>query len=316
MNPCPLCSVGTPQFSCKAALYPGAEREIHECPHCRASYFWPVPSPGEIGKCYPHSYFRDFFKQYWKDYYKGRALIASISRWRVSGSFLDVGCALGTLLYGVQNNSRWKVFGLEYSKAAADMGKKLNTIAIVESGLTEAPWEDARFDYIHANNVLEHEADPLNALRAAARLLNAGGRLHLTVPNGPVDSLPNRILYQRLGRAVRTRHIGHLFFFSRPSLNLLLQRAGLRVLAMRNFHFKTALKARGWTPGAFKEFFEDPAVRSPGAGEENLSLEEYRHFIPRPPPWVLYYLKAQWRRLWRFPRVSAGYDFEILAEKP
>ncbi|MFH1725727.1 MAG: class I SAM-dependent methyltransferase [Elusimicrobiota bacterium] len=297
-------------------LYPGCEREVFSCGECGASYFWPVPSPEDIARCYPPVYFRDFLKQYWKDYYKGRLLAEGLSAWKSRGVFVDVGCALGTMLAGVRDHSGWKVLGLEFARAAAETGKRLNGVEIAQGGLSDAPWPDESVDCVHMNNVLEHEAKPAEALAAASRLLKPGGRLRLSLPNGPLDILPTKTLYRRWGRAVTTRHGGHLFFFSRKALFLLLERAGLRPLSVRNFHLKTALKARGWTPRAYRLFKRAPRPRTaaPQGDEKSLSAEECRRLIPPRPSWRLYGLRARLRRLWRWP-FDWGCDFEVLAEK-
>jgi SAM-dependent methyltransferase len=309
-----LCRSSELAFSCKAVLYPGAERDLFECSRCRSCLFWPIPSPEDIARCYPHAYFQDFLKHYWKDYYKGRALIRSIQRWRPSGVFLDAGCALGTLLAGVRDFSSWKVLGLEYSPIAAEAGRALNKMEIACAGLCQAPYAPESVDYVHANNVLEHEFDPAAALSAAARLLKPGGRLHLVLPNGRVDVLPNQKLYRTYHRAFPTRHSGHLFFYTPEALRLLLERAGLRVRWIKNFHFKTALKAHGLTPGAYKHFFENgtpPATEKTNGG----GLETIKAQIPPRRSWPAFYFTYWTRRLMRLRGLTWGYDFEILAEK-
>lgn len=313
---CLICESDTAQPALPAILYPGKTAEIVGCQRCGAAYYWPVPAPEEIAQCYPHAYFRDFFAQYWKDVYKGRVLGERISAWKKTGSFLDVGCALGTLLVGVRQRSAWSVTGLEYMPYAAQLGSQLNQVAIATGGLLQAPWPEATFDYIYANNVLEHESDPTAAIRKAAALLKPGGRLHLTTPNGPVDLLPNKILHRKLGRAVVTRHSGHLFFLSRSALTTLLEKAGFRVVSFSNFHFKAALKARGWMPGAFRQFLKTNEASASGSSNAALpSLEEARQWIPSQPNWMAYWLKAQWRRFWKWSGLSVGYDFEIIAER-
>jgi SAM-dependent methyltransferase len=310
---CPVCgSAQPPALACRALLHPGNEKDVRRCADCEAAYFFPVPAPQEIAECYPHAYFRDFFKQYWKDYYKGKALAESIVRWKPKGAFLDAGCALGTLLAGFRDASGWSVQGLEYSPAACEMGSAVNGVAIENAGLQNSKLPSAAFDYVHANNVMEHESDPLGALRSAARLLKPSGRLHLVLPNGPKDLLSNRILYARYGKAFRTRHSGHLFYYARKSLEILLQRSGFKLVSMKSFHLKTALKARGWTPKAFKTFFAEERHLADDATA--LPTEAYRQLIPPRPSWPAYLTKYRWRRLWRMPN-DWGYDFEILAEK-
>lgn len=311
---CLVCLEGKPQPACKTLLYPGAPRDIVECPACGASYYQPVPSIEEVTRCYPHAYFTDFFKQYWKDYFKGRLLAEELGEWRPEGTVLDVGCALGTFLAGVRDQGRRKVLGLEYSEPAARAGRELNGVDIAAGGLDSAPWPAASIDLVQINNVLEHEREPAKALASAARLLKPGGRLRLVVPNGPVDLRASADLWRRSGVPVVTRHGGHLFFLSRRALESLLSRSGFKIISMNNFHFKLGAKARGWTPGAYKAFLSEPPAlpKDPSAG---MSVAELKKLIPLEPSWDAYRLKARWRRLWRCPDSEFGYDFEILAEK-
>jgi SAM-dependent methyltransferase len=315
MPGCPVCLEGEPQFAVRAVLYAGRERDISECARCGAAYYFPVPSGEEIGRCYPPVYFEGFFKQYWKDYYKGRAFAERLTAWREEGDFLDVGCALGTMLAGVRDHSRWRVRGIEFSAAAAALGSKLNSLEIKPVPLSAAPFPAASFDFVHINNVLEHESDPRAAMTAAARLLKPGGRLELTVPNGPVDLLPNRTLAAKWGKPVPTRHGGHLFFFPRRALEIMLPACGLRVLSIKAFHLKLGMKARGWLPRSYKQFAKELRPVDVNAPPPSLSLEEGRAQIPQPRNWTMYRLSDRWRRLFRFPNSEFGYDFEVLAEK-
>lgn len=311
---CLLCGDGEPRPSVRALLYPGAERQLVLCPACGSSFYDPVPAPEEVARCYPHAYFTDFFRQYWKDYYKGRLLARDLGAWRPEGTVLDVGCALGTMLAGVRDHSRRRVRGLEYSPAAARAGAEFNKVEIVPGGLLEAPWPDASVDFVNINNVLEHERDPAGALAAAARLLSPGGRLRLVVPNGPVDLRATADLWRRHGRAFPTRHGGHLFFFSARALEALIARAGLRLVSIENFHFKSGAKARGWTRQPYRDFMSPPAPPPAGGGAE-LPLSELKKSIPPPPSWTSYLAKSAWKRIWRAPGLEFGYDFEVTAEK-
>lgn len=312
---CPVCRAGSPVPVCRALLYAGCEREICECAACGAAYYYPVPPVEDVARCYPPAYYGGFFKQYWKDYYKGRALAQRLKSWRETGGFLDVGCALGTMLAGVRDHSGWRASGLEFSRDAAALGRGLNDVEIESAALAEAPWPDATFDYIHINNVLEHERDPRAALAASARMLRPGGRLELTVPNGPVDLLPNKALSRKWGRAVPTRHGGHLFFFPRRALEKLLTDCGFRVISIRAFHLKLGMKARGWLPRSYKNFKKALTPVEPGAAPPPFTLDDGRALIPRAPSWTLYSLSNSWRRFFRFATSDFGYDFEVFAEK-
>ena len=315
MSGCPVCLKGEPVFAVRAVLYAGCERDIHDCRACGAAFYYPVPSGEDIGRCYPPVYFEGFFKQYWKDVYKGRALAERLTAWRPEGDFLDVGCALGTMAAGVRDHSKWRARGIEFSAAAADLGSRLNNLEIKPVPITGAPFPAGSFDFVHINNVLEHESDPRAALIAAARFLKAGGRLELTVPNGPVDLLPNRTLAKKWGHPVPTRHGGHLYFFARRTLEALLPACGLRVISIKSFHLKLGAKARGWLPRSYKQFAKELRPVDLNAPPPAFSLEQGRAQIPAPRSWTMYRLSDRWRRLWRFPNSDFGYDFEVLAEK-
>jgi len=249
--------------------------------------------------------------------------------WRPKGRLLDVGCALGTMLAGARDYSGWSVQGLEFSAEAAGMGSALNNVSIVSSSVAGAPFQEGSFDYINVNNVLEHESDPLAAIKKVSKLLIAGGRLELTVPNGPVDLLPNLTFYRR-GFVVKTRHDGHLFFFRRRTLEWILDNAGFRVISFKNFHFKQGCKSRGWFPNAYRSFLR-PGAFVPESGGEGRSLavrgpeafaatpalilEDYKRLIPPQPDWSVYYARYRLRRLFYASGTDFGCDFKIVAEK-
>jgi len=312
---CPVCLGGPTSFACKALLYAGAERDVHECAACGAAFYSPIPSLADIGRCYPPAYYGGFFKQYWKDFYKGRAIAERLTAWREKGDFLDVGCALGTMAAGVREHSGWTARGLEFTHEAGELGRALNKIEIVSAPIAAAPWPDASFDYVHINNVLEHEYDPRGALQAAARLLKPAGRLELTVPNGPVDFLPNKTLSKKWGKSVPTRHGGHLFFFSRRALEKILTDSGFRVLSIKSFHLKLGAKARGWLPRSYRQFKKPLPPVDANAKPAPFALEQGKALIPPAPSWPLYRLSNNWRRAWRFASSDFGYDFEVMAEK-
>jgi hypothetical protein len=77
-------------------------------------------------------------------------------------------------------------------------------------------------------NVLEHAYDPCAVLAEARRLLGPGGRLTVTVPN--LDSMAFRWLGPAWVGLDLPRHLTH---FTPPTLRRMLERAGLRVIGVR-----------------------------------------------------------------------------------
>jgi len=83
-------------------------------------------------------------------------------------------------------------------------------------------------DVILYQFVLEHLENPEDELRISSRVLSRHGVLALVVPN--MQSVEREIF----GASYRSFRRDHLWLFSPGSLNILLERAGLRMIAMES----------------------------------------------------------------------------------
>jgi ubiquinone/menaquinone biosynthesis C-methylase UbiE len=91
---------------------------------------------------------------------------------------LDVGCGSGRF---VEVMSRWgaSIVGLDYSNAV-DAAKKVTDelgyfAEYVQGDALQLPFADNTFDAVYSIGVLQHTADPLQALREMCRVLKPGG---------------------------------------------------------------------------------------------------------------------------------------------
>ena len=309
---CPLCG-GETGFLCRAALYPGAERDIARCRVCQAAFYSPVPGDAELANCYHKAYYEGFLKKYWKDYYKGLRLGAQLKKIKPRGRYLDVGCALGTMLAGVRDASGWQVAGTEFSGETARAGLEINGVKITAApALSSAGFEPAGFDYIFANNVIEHLPDPCRFLEEAKTLLKPGGFLSLSTPNGLNDIKPNDILWKRKKTVLATRHEGHIWFFFARSLAIIFKKSGFETVRFRGFHFADAFKSRGIWPGALRRF-EKCRNTPPGCREiPAAALTEQKSAIPPKKSRLVDDAFARWRGLFRISGLTFCGDFDIL----
>ena len=103
------------------------------------------------------------------------------------------------------------------------------------AGISPTPFEEAAIEerayhVVVFWHVLEHLDDPLRALRRAARALEEGGRIVISVP--VLDSVQSRLGGDRWFHQDVPRHAVH---FTRTGIVRILERAGLDVVQMRSF---------------------------------------------------------------------------------
>lgn len=145
-------------------------------------------------------------------------------------SLLELGCGEGALGALVKQRQKCRVVGIELDRDASAIARK--KIDDVYTGDVRHLIEvlDERFDCIVASEIVEHVDDPWSLLIELRRLTAPGGRLVISIPNAANASLIGDLLrgrfdYTYIGLACA----GHLRFFTRSSIEDLLDIAGWRV---------------------------------------------------------------------------------------
>jgi SAM-dependent methyltransferase len=168
-----------------------------------------------------------------------RARLQEMGRRVGKGKLLDVGCGLGHFVKYAQDQG-WSAAGLETSPWAARQGAKDNAVVIHQTTLRDAPIAPGSLDVVHANHVVEHMLDPVAELKAAKKLLRAGGLLVIEVPqelSWPLSDRISRWLHPGLRTTQAPSATSHLFFFTARGLAIAAKRAGFtvdRVVATRH----------------------------------------------------------------------------------
>jgi 2-polyprenyl-3-methyl-5-hydroxy-6-metoxy-1,4-benzoquinol methylase len=139
---------------------------------------------------------------------------------------MDIGCGGGDFLLSARALGM-KVRGVEMSDSAANTARQrgLRCDGTGIDGLAEMT---ERYDVIRLSDVLEHLADPLQALRAIAQSLSPEGVVIIRVPN--VDGVFARLCGRDWFQMEAPRH---LWGFARSNLVMLLGEAGLTARRVR-----------------------------------------------------------------------------------
>lgn len=150
--------------------------------------------------------------------YYFRKLKELIERRIPRGRILDVGCSAG---YFLDVMSGWERYGIEIPSTWAEMARKTYGDHIHVGTLEDSHYEDGFFDVITLQDTFDHLVDPLDSLDRCRRILKPGGRIVIKVHN-------IECLYARLsGRAFYAIiPPSHLFYFSRKTLALALDKSG------------------------------------------------------------------------------------------
>ena len=179
---------------------------------------------------------------------------------------LDVGCSSGFLAEVLVAHG-CVVSGVEYDEGAADAARPVLSKLVVgdlEQLDLVAEFGEASFDVLVFGDVLEHLRTPLSVLRQARRLLRPSGYVVISLPNVAHASvrlglLSGRFDYSPTGLLDDT----HLRFFTRRSIDELLDRAGLIGIDLRRtiaspFETEITVRAEDYPPALLEQILEDP----------------------------------------------------------
>ncbi len=208
---------------------------VARCDECRHEYVWPVPTADFLDAIYRDpSYYQGAagsigFNDYASlEAARSRMFERHLSRIEAqvgTGRILDVGCATGDFLKAARERG-WQVLGADPSVARAQV--EAAGIELIGTNIHDVDIAEGTLDAITFWDVLEHVTDPVADLTQARRLLRPGGVLALTVPDAANFAArvsgPRWFGFKTAGE--------HLQFFTRASLRLALQNAGLTIRAL------------------------------------------------------------------------------------
>lgn len=138
---------------------------------------------------------------------------------------LDIGCKYAILKeLLLQNNILVDYYGVDISNKVFNKIKDYNPKKFLVSDVSKTlPFENNKFDYVFALEIMEHVESPSNMLSEIYRVLKKNGVLILSVPN---VYCWNELLANLLNKKDTE---GHISSFTHQNMERLLKFAGLKI---------------------------------------------------------------------------------------
>jgi 2-polyprenyl-3-methyl-5-hydroxy-6-metoxy-1,4-benzoquinol methylase len=161
-----------------------------------------------------------------------------ISQFKDGGRLLDVGCATGVFLDYARSRN-WQVFGVDVSEyAIKSIQEKFGFENLFNGELKDVDFPEDYFDVITVADVLEHTQDPFAFLLKIKQLLKNEGIVYIAVPNIRGLFFKIAILMAKFNLKNYFDLPYHLYYFSLQALELLLEKAGLKIVKLKLSEWK------------------------------------------------------------------------------
>lgn len=210
--------------------------DVLQCRACKLGWVVNVPTADELSRVYDEHFFSSSQQSVavtesgeftdaardWPIYINSVRRVEDIARRKPSGRLIDVGCGKGVFLKVA--SSRFEVTGLDLSESAARYARDVFGLNVLQGDFQQVDLPEAHFDVATLWDVLGSLAEPGPCIEQLARLLRPGGLLVMTVPD--IDTLAFRILRRYWPLLIPPIN---LCYFSRPSLEAMFKRCGLRL---------------------------------------------------------------------------------------
>jgi SAM-dependent methyltransferase len=201
-------------------VWTAADHRARYC-SCGVVYMEPRPPPGTVDLT---------TEKHSEGYYihSASARLAWVQGFQPGGRLLEVGCGGGYFLRAARE-AGYDVTGVDPDSRAVEYVRETLGVEVEQAFIEESTLPAEAFDVVFHVDLLSHFPDPVAGLTAMVRRVKPGGFLCFEV--GGQGLLATR--YYALRRSAGYPH--HLWLYEPKALRVLLERAGLEVVAIRRF---------------------------------------------------------------------------------
>lgn len=197
----------------------GKTLSIYQCKDCSFRF---CPQAGDVTCFYDALEDPEYERTRDQRRLQAEHLIRKIRRYKTTGELIDIGAGTGILVEEAQR-AGYKALGVEPGKWLAEQATAKSLP--VKYGLFPDVIGNSQFDVITLVDVLEHVNNPLKLLKDMASHLRDDGIAVIVTPD--VRSFAARLM----GRKWWHYRIAHISYFERKTLELALERAGMKSVA-------------------------------------------------------------------------------------
>lgn len=236
---CYLCNKGKPVYKFHKLGY-----SVYQCPDCNLLFL----DFHKNYKSFIHSYYQ---KGYFTGNNKIRAyanykedkpnilknahnILKKVKKIKPKGLVLDVGCAMGFFMEEAENQGL-QAYGIEISKYASSFIPEKFRNRVFQGSVEEfcqkrlklPLFKNLSFDLIILSDIIEHVKDPVGILRCLRKTLSNDGIV--IIQTGDSDSFWAKIMKKNWHFFAPPQH---LYFFSKKTLEQVLNQAGYKVITV------------------------------------------------------------------------------------
>ncbi len=237
---CPLC--GTYNLSKKYSL---GDYSFYFCSICNLGFTHPMPTEEQLFQFYNNSYFTSsqFLKNTklligYQNYLAEKEVHLANAKYIMNklgqfwlstpGTLLEIGCAMGFFLDHVRSLG-WKVKGVDLAEDAVNFAKEKLNLDTSKGDIFSLKADVNSFDACVSIGTMDHLKDPIAVFNEISRILKPNGLLLITI--GSISELV----------PFHYRPPEHLFYFSRKSLKIALEKSGFEIKQISNFLTKYSI---------------------------------------------------------------------------
>jgi 2-polyprenyl-3-methyl-5-hydroxy-6-metoxy-1,4-benzoquinol methylase len=318
---CPFCKGTKFNNHSKATYWQVVELNFIECSNCGLIFSNPMPGMDKVTRGNRALTILHKSRGTISQYRGGKEYSFFLKRKLKSGVLLDIGCAEGIFLKGVEENSEWKAEGLEIGKSIVEFANNVLKVKVHHGTLDSLEGKENHYDHIRMNNVIEHVQDPVVFLNKTNEILKTGGTVYCTTPNGVQDGAILKVANRR-GYKVNLLE-NHFYYYPPKTLRNIFKHCGFKIIRAFSEDVSHSLKDFGLLLASTQtetnnEYNLDVYDKKPD-NDFSLSIDEINSYKNHPSAKTWKILFQKYRKeifRFRFPYyLPLGHQQHIYAKK-